>query len=115
MGDDTVSGPLQTGETTFVIKVPGTSLLDRLTFVNENAAAGGELKISVSHATLPASSPKWQEVDGSVTFTGKRLFNLSMLGVEARYVRLSFRVYKPGRITSLGLYGGERAERLALR
>ncbi len=115
MDDDTVSCPLQTGETTFVIKVPAASLLDRLSFVNENAAAGGDLKISVSNSRLPAHSPKWQEVDGNITFTGKRLFYLSMLGVEARYVRLSFRVEKPGRISSLGLYGGERAERFALR
>jgi hypothetical protein len=115
MDDDTVSCPLEAGETTFVIKLPTTSLLDRFTFVNENAAAAGQLKISVSNYKLPAASPKWQEVDGSITFTRKRLFNLSMLGVEARYVRLSFQVEKPGRIASLGLYGGETLERFALR
>lgn len=115
MDDDTVSCPLPEGQTTFVIKLPATSLLDRLTFLNENAAAAGQLKISVSNYKLPATSPKWKEVDGSVTFTRKRLFNLSMLGVEARYVRLSFNVEKAGRIASLGLYGGETLERFALR
>jgi hypothetical protein len=115
MDDDTVSCPLPTGETTFVIKLPTTSLLDRFTFVNENAAAAGELKIAVSNSKLPAGSPKWQPVDGSISFTNKRLFNLSILGVEARYVRLSFHVHRPGRIASLGLYGGERLERFAIR
>jgi hypothetical protein len=115
MDDDTVSCPLQAGETTFVIKLPTTALLDRFTFVNENATAAGELKIAVSNYKLPASSAKWQPVDGSISFTKKRLFNLSMLGVEARYVRLSFHVNKPGRIASLGLYGGETLERFALR
>ena len=107
--------PVAEGETTFVIKLPTTAQLDRFTFVNENAAAAGSLKISVSNYKLPAASPKWTEVDGSISFTRKRLFNLSMLGVEARYVKLSFNVEKPGRIASLGLYGGETLERFALR
>jgi hypothetical protein len=41
---------------------------------------------------LPADSPKWTEVDGIVPFAHKRLFKLSILGVETKFVRLSFRV-----------------------
>ena len=115
MDDETLSCPLQEGQTTFVIKLPTAAQLDRFTFVNENAAAAGNLKISVSNYKLPATSPKWVDVDGNVSFTRKRLFNLSMLGVEARYVKLSFNVDKPGRIAALGLYGGETLERFALR
>jgi hypothetical protein len=55
------------------------------------------------------------EVDGIIGFTKKRLFNLLMVGVEARYVKLTFKVETPGRIAALGLYGGETVERLALR
>src|ERR1700751_5566342 len=40
-----VSCPLREGETTFVITLPKNTNRDRLTFVNENAAACGELKI----------------------------------------------------------------------
>ena len=115
MDDETLSCPLQEGQTTFVIKLPTTAQLDRFTFVNENASAAGHLKISVSNYRLPAASPKWVDVDGNINFTRKRLFNLSMLGVEARYVKLSFTVEKAGRIASLGLYGGETLERFALR
>ncbi len=115
MDDDTLSCPLQEGETTFVIKLAGTSQLDRFTFVNENAQAAGALKISVSNYQLPATSPKWVEVDGSINFSRKRLFNLSMVGVEARYVKLSFNVEKAGRIASVGLYGGETLENFAAR
>src|SRR5438045_8966524 len=39
--DETLSCPLQQGLTTFVIKLSGTALLDRFTFVNETAAASG--------------------------------------------------------------------------
>ena len=96
MGDETLSCPLQEGRTTFVIKVPSDTPLDHLTFVNENASAAGELKISVSNDQLPAASVKWVEVDGPVAFNHKRLFNFSMVGVDARYVRLAFDVQRVG-------------------
>ena len=115
MDDDTLSCPLQEGETTFIISLANTSMLDRFKFVNENATAKGQLKIAVSNYQLPASSPKWVEVDGSIAFTKKRLFNLSMVGVEARYVKLSFNVEKGGRIAAVGLYGGETLQRFADR
>ena len=115
MDDDTLSCPLPEGETTFIITLPTTSLVDRFTFLNENATARGALKIAVSNYQLPAASPKWTEVDGSITITNKRLFNVSLLGVEARYVKLSFNVEKGGRIASLGLYGGETLQRFAQR
>jgi hypothetical protein len=115
MDDDTLSCPLQEGDTTFIISFPKTSLLDRFTFVNENAAVQGEMRIAVSNYRLPANSPKWTDVSGKTEFTSKRLFNLSMVGVEARYVKLSFHVAKGGRIASLGLFGGISLEKYAKR
>ncbi len=111
--DETLSCPLQEGITTFVLKLPATSLLDHFTFVNENAAAAGELKISVSNYQLPATSPKWVDVDGNIVFSHKRLFNLSMVGVEARYVKLSFKVANGGRLSSLNLYGNKALQQIA--
>ena len=115
MDDDTLSVPLQEGQTTFIITLPATSLVDRFSFVNENATARGKLKIAVSNHQLAAASSKWVEVDGHIPFTNKRLFNVSMMGVEARYVKLSFDVEKGGRIAALGLYGDETLQRFAQR
>ena len=115
LDDDTLSYPLQEGETTFLITFPKVSLLDRFTFVNENAAAEGEMKIFISNSRLNADSPRWAEVNGSTRFTGKRLVNQSLLGVEARYVKLSFRVAKAGRIAGLGLYGGQSLQKFGAR
>ena len=115
MDDDTLSCPLQEGRTTFVIKLPSAALLDRFTFINENATAAGDLKISVSNYQLPAESEKWVDVDGHISFSRKRLFNLSMVGVEARYVKLAFNVQKAGRIAALGLYGGQSLESFSRR
>ncbi len=100
---DTLSCALQEGQTTFVIKVPQSTTLDRLTFLNENVAAAGALKISVSNEQLPASSRKWVEVDGQIAFANKRLFDLSLLGVEARFVKLTFTVDKGPRLASADL------------
>ena len=94
--DDTISCVLKEGETTFIIKLPNSAVRDRFTFLNQNAAACGELRIAVSDSPLPADSPKWTEVDGIVPFAHKRLFKLSMLGVETRFVRLSFKVDREG-------------------
>lgn len=103
MADDTLSCRLQEGETTFIISFPKTSLLDRFTFINENAGVRGEMKIAVSNDQLPADSPKWTDVSGKTEFISKRLFNLSMVGVEAHYVKLSFHVKKGGHIAVLDL------------
>src|SRR5437868_8302180 len=90
--NDTISCVLKEGETTFIIELPNNAPRDRFTFLNENAAACGELRIAVSDSQLPADSPKWTEVDGIVPFAHKRLFKLSMLAVETRCFRLSFKV-----------------------
>src|ERR1700730_6912564 len=89
---DTISCVLKEGETTFIIELPNNAPRDRFTFLNENADACGELRVAVSDSQLAADSPKWTEVDGIVPFAHKRLFKLSMLGVETKFVRLSFKV-----------------------
>ena len=95
--NDTVSCVLREGETTFIIQLPKNSPRDRFTFLNENAAACGELRIAVSDSPLPADSPKWTQVEGIVPFAHKRLFKLSMLGVDTKFVRLSFKVERQRR------------------
>ena len=100
MDDGTVNCLLQEGETDFVVEMPRKRLIDRLTFLNENARARGELKIAVSNERLKADSADWVEVEGIVPFSHKRLFGVSLIGIEARFVRLSFRVEKPGMVTA---------------
>ena len=100
MDDDTVTCLLQEGETNFVIELPRTAVPDRFTFLNENADAHGELKIAVANQRLPANSPQWTPVEGIVPFAHKRLFGVSLLGIEARFVRVSFHVGKQARVAA---------------
>src|SRR5438094_10046279 len=99
--DHTVTCLLQEGETNFVLELPRTAVPDRFSFLNENATAHGELKIAVSNQRLPANSPEWTEVEGVVPFTHKRLFRVSLMGVEAKFVRLSFHIEKQGRVAAV--------------
>src|SRR6478672_943612 len=115
LDDDTLSYALPEGDTTVVISFPKASDLDRFTFVNENGAAAGEMSIAVSNYRLPVQSRRWNEVVASASFTGKRLFDVSLTGTEARYVKLSFHVSKGGPIAALGLYGGQSLQRFAAR
>jgi hypothetical protein len=57
--DDTLGYQIPEGDTTLLLSFPRTSALDRVTFVNENASAAGEMRISVSNYRLPAKSPTW--------------------------------------------------------
>ena len=104
MEDDTVTCLLQAGQTAFVIELPQTASLDRFTFLNENSAVKGELKISVSDRRLPANSREWVPVEGNIPFAHKRLFGVSLLGIEARFVRLTFQVENEGRIAARASY-----------
>ena len=92
LDNDTISCSLPEGDTTFIISLERSSPLDRFTFINENTAVRGELRIAVSNKKLSADSDKWTPVDGATSFKRKRLFSVSVLGVEAKYVRLTFHV-----------------------
>ncbi len=101
--DGIIQCPLRKGETVFIIALPTAGAPGRLRLINESANASGELKIAVANSRLPADSPKWTNVDGAIPFVRKRLFDLLMLGVEARYVRLSFRVETPATIKGISI------------
>jgi hypothetical protein len=101
LGDQPLHYSLPEGETTLIIQVPNASLLERFTFINEETVRGA-LKIAVANSPLSPADPNWNAVSGDIAFAHKRHFNLSMLGVEAKYVKLSFRVTKEDRIAELG-------------
>lgn len=99
----TLTSRLVPGETTFIVSYPQIQFLDRLNFVNGDAMAEGELTIAVSNYRLPAASSKWVSAGASIPFSHQRLISASLLGTEARYLKLSFHVQKAGRIATSGL------------
>ena len=100
--DDAISCLLHEGDTTLIISLAASSTRDRFTFINENSTARGELRIAVATEKLSPDSDKWTPVDGAISFKRKRLFNVSILGVEAKYVRLTFHVERDSEIAAAG-------------
>jgi hypothetical protein len=86
---------LPRGATSFIIRIPDPVQDRSFTFVNENAVAEGQLLIAVSNQPLVADSPLWSAVKGAIRFRHKRFFTLSLVGVDAKYVRLTFQIEAP--------------------
>jgi hypothetical protein len=93
---------LPRGVTSFIIHLSAPEQQRCFTLVNENTAAKGNLSIAVSKEHLPADSPRWSTVNGSIRFRHKRLFTISLVGIEANYVKLTFQVESPDRTALRG-------------
>jgi hypothetical protein len=101
LGEQPLRYSLPEGETTLIVQVANASLLDRFTFINEETVRGA-LKIAVANSSLSPTDPNWNTVSGDIAFAHKRHFNLSMVGVDAKFVKLSFRVTKEDRLADFG-------------
>ena len=86
-----LSTSLQPGLSSFVIRLPKRTE-NTITVLNQNGTADGRFSIAVSNRLRPANSPYWQRVDGATFFRHQRQFAVSLAGMEAKYVRLTFEV-----------------------
>ncbi|CAN5410455.1 hypothetical protein BH20VER3_BH20VER3_10060 [soil metagenome] len=93
----TIRCALPAGSTSFVFRMKDLAHHRSLTLVNENGAAAGEISIAVSDKPLVEDDPAWSTVAGTISFRHKQRFTLSLVGVEAEYVRLTVRVEARGR------------------
>ena len=84
--------PLRCGVTSFIIHLGAPGQWRCFTLVNGNMAAAGKLSIATSNRRLAADNPRWSAVDGAVRFRHKRFFALSLLGIDAQFVKLTFQV-----------------------
>jgi hypothetical protein len=91
---------LRRGETSFIIHLAADDQRRCFTLENENMAAEGRLLIAISNERLAANNPKWSAVTGAIAFRHKRLFDLSLMGVEAEFVKLTFQVEDADNIPS---------------
>lgn len=56
------------------------------------------MSIATAGKRLAVNDANWNVVAGSVSFRQKRQFYLSLVGVEAKFVRLTFQIDGPGKI-----------------
>lgn len=89
--DATLRFVVPRGITSFIVDLATSTQQLCFTFLNDNAAAEGKLSIAVSNERRSNDS-KWKTVAGAVSFRHKRRLDLSLVGVEAKYVKLTFQV-----------------------
>ncbi|MDQ3115465.1 MAG: hypothetical protein M3Q86_02475 [Verrucomicrobiota bacterium] len=97
---------LPRGASSFVIPLRDRAAGGDLVFVNEHGATEGELSIAISNKSLAADSPHWSAVEGRIRFRNKRLVTVSLVGVDAKFVRVKFQV--GGRRTEAGKTADDR-------
>jgi hypothetical protein len=111
--DNTLSCELAKGENTFVLALSSIQTLDRLSFVNQEAAAQGTVQIALSNHRLNPNDPHWVNSGVPQSFSGQRFFRVSLAGLERKYLKLAFRVQRAGRLAALGLYGNSSLQTYA--
>jgi hypothetical protein len=105
LDDNTLSCHLARGDNTFLIALHDISILDRFTFINENPETAGTVQIFVSNYRIEPNDNRWIKSDRKLAFSDQRFISMSLAGVEAKYVKISFVVKKATTIAGLGLYG----------
>ena len=92
---------LPQGVTSFVIPLSTPGQRRCFTLENENIAAQGILSIATASKRLAVNDSKWNVVAGAVRFQQKREFYLSLVGVDAKFVKLTFQIDRPGKAAQL--------------
>ena len=110
LDDQTLDYQLRPGDTSFVITLPKISLVDRFTFINEEAQLKGTVQVAVSNARPGVGASEWQSAGRETQLNGTRFVNVPLTGLEAKYIRVTFRVDHEGTIAGIGLYGRKTLE-----
>ncbi len=110
---DPLGYALPSGTTSLIVSLPKVEQLQVFNFLNLTAA--GEVTVAVSNSRLPANSPQWRSVVKSQDFHAQDVVNCELGSVEARYVKLDFKLSKAGNIESFGLYGNRSVAKAGTR
>src|SRR5438128_9517699 len=99
-GDPASVYALRTGTTRLLISLAKIENIDSVAFLNSEAK--GTVTIATSSAKLSPESPQWHEAGQKELSSG--LISAWLGPAEAKYVRLTFNVSRPGRLGNLGVY-----------
>jgi hypothetical protein len=98
--DPTVGYGLPNGVSTILVSLPNIENVESLGFLNHGSS--GTVSIATSNAQLPAESPQWRPAGQHELKSGPVKTKIGP--VEAKYVKVTFKVTQPGRIAGFGLY-----------
>ncbi len=99
-GDPTVGYALSSGKTTLIVSLSKIENIDTVSLLNRGAR--GRMSVAVSNSKLSLDDPQWRQV--SRQDLGSAAIKANVGPSEAKYVKLTFEVSDPGRISALGIY-----------
>jgi len=115
--DATASLKLPAGETRVVIDIGGTKTTTRFGFFCFSAAGSVDLYSSNASDLVktldPADTKVWTPVNAHADLTARTSVDLSLRGLEARYVMVVFHLTQPGEIGPVALFGNADVSSLA--
>ena len=100
-GDPRAAYSLPSGTHSVLISLSRIEHISSCGFVN--ADAKGSVSIATAIANLDPNSPQWREAGKVELTTGAVTAKVGP--TDAKYVRLTFNVTEPGRLSELGIYG----------
>ena len=99
-GDPAATYALPAGTTTLLVALPQIENVGSISFLNEGAK--GSVTVATSNAKLPADSPQWHNaLQQELSAEG---IDAKVGPSEAKYVRLTFNITQPGKISGFGVY-----------
>ncbi len=101
--DQSISTPLPSGKTSYIISLPQTYPLDLFNFQNYKCA--GKFSVFLSKNDLDFNSPDWHPAGQVITFAKDQVYESHFTMADARYVKVTFDVSIPGEIRAFGLFG----------
>ncbi|MDD5261001.1 MAG: hypothetical protein PHD76_04050 [Methylacidiphilales bacterium] len=101
--DQSISTPLLSGKTSYIISLPQTYPLDFFNFQNYKCA--GKFSVFLSKNDLDFNSPDWRPAGQIITFAKDHAYECHFTMADARYVKVTFDVSIPGEIRAFGLFG----------
>jgi hypothetical protein len=104
--DATAQVPLKLGQTSVVVDIGLTRTIERFGFFSFSAAGAVDVYYSNNQPTSsdPTSS-SWQSANIHQNFAAKRIVNIDLKALEARFVMVVFRAATPGNIGPMALFG----------
>jgi hypothetical protein len=98
--DPTTGYQLAEGESSVFVSLSNIENVASLSFLNEGAQ--GSFAIAISNADVPENSPEWRAVGNGAMSDGA--ISTRIGPGEAKYVKVTFKITKPGRIAAFGVY-----------
>ena len=107
--DPNVGYVLSNGATTLLVSLSKIENIDIVSCVNRGAK--GDMVVSISNTRLPLNSPRWRQV--AKNDLAAEAVKARIGPSEAKYVKVTFNVTEPGRISALGIYSASSAAAFA--